>query len=418
MSRGISVTQIQRWISTANRLKRERRNEELIQAQAGQEKDMLPEQSLVSVDFNKETRVAHVVFEETQMYRTIDRYVTQNYVKYPIYSSWKTKCKTIKKTLKLTNERLEDLHCDSDRLVRIFANDIIAALNDDSLYPAWFIMRFYADEYKEKLSTIEQELNSFLSIEQGFIQGEEKEIKRTKDKIEAYKLVIQKTRPKYYKYYNKVDRIENAYRSVIKYIVSFGAYAYVVSKTRKSRLIKKRDSHKKTIDSAERSISEREEKIEELKKEISDAKAKIDKKKEETEKIKAEEYKAYYKKIKSVKPLEKSAQTNEFFPLKSFAGMAYQKVVGCYIIRNKENGRCYVGQSKDVYKRIKQHFRGTVPNNIIFAEDYYSSKNKEDLFEIMIIPKQTKDELDETERILIEEYQARAKGYNGTSGNT
>lgn len=119
MSRGISVTQIQRWISTANRLKRERRNEELIQAQAGQEKDMLPEQSLVSVDFNKETRVAHVVFEETQMYRTIDRYVTQNYVKYPIYSSWKTKCKTIKKTLKLTNERLEDLHCDSDRLVRI-----------------------------------------------------------------------------------------------------------------------------------------------------------------------------------------------------------------------------------------------------------------------------------------------------------
>ena len=171
MSRGISVTQIQRWISTANRLKRERRNEELIQAQAGQEKDMLPEQSLVSVDFNKETRVAHVVFEETQMYRTIDRYVTQNYVKYPIYSSWKTKCKTIKKTLKLTNERLEDLHCDSDRLVRIFANDIIAALNDDSLYPAWFIMRFYADEYKEKLSTIEQELNSFLSTEQGFIQG-------------------------------------------------------------------------------------------------------------------------------------------------------------------------------------------------------------------------------------------------------
>lgn len=279
-------------------------------------------------------------------------------------------------------------------------------------------MRFYADEYKEKLSTIEQELNSFLSTEQGFIQGEEKEIKRTKDKIEAYKLVIQKTRPKYYKYYNKVDRIENAYRSVIKYIVSFGAYAYVVSKTRKSRLIKKRDSHKKTIDSAERSISEREEKIEELKKEISDAKAKIDKKKEETEKVKAEEYKAYYKKIKSVKPLEKSAQTNEFFPLKSFAGMAYQKVVGCYIIRNKENGRCYVGQSKDVYKRIKQHFRGTVPNNIIFAEDYYSSKNKEDLFEIMIIPKQTKDELDETERILIEEYQARAKGYNGTSGNT
>ena len=268
------------------------------------------------------------------------------------------------------------------------------------------------------LLSTEQELNSFLSTEQSFIQEKEKEIKRTQDKIEAYKLVIQKTTPKYYKYYNKVDRIENAYRSIIKCIVSFGAYAYVVSKTRKSRLIKKRDSHKKTIDSAERSISEREEKIEELKKEISDAKAKIDTKKEETEKVKEEEYKAYYKRIKAVKPLAKSAQTNEFFPLKSLVGMSYQKIVGCYIIRNRENGRCYVGQSKDVYKRIRQHFRGTVPNNIIFAEDYYSSQNKEDLFEVMIIQKQTKDELDETERILIEEYQARAKGYNGTSGNT
>ena len=79
----------------------------------------------------------------------------------------------------------------------------------------------------------------------------------------------------------------------------------------------------------------------------------------------------------------------------------------------------YVGQSKDVYKRIKQHFHGTVPKNVIFAEDYYLSniENKEKLFEIKIIPCETKDELDKLERELIIEYDALNNGYNGTSGN-
>ena len=80
----------------------------------------------------------------------------------------------------------------------------------------------------------------------------------------------------------------------------------------------------------------------------------------------------------------------------------------------------YVGQSKDVLKRLKQHFKGTVPHNIIFAEDYYSSTfgNKEDLFEVKIIPCDTKDELDKTEKNLIEKYDAWRSGYNGTSGNS
>ena len=86
---------------------------------------------------------------------------------------------------------------------------------------------------------------------------------------------------------------------------------------------------------------------------------------------------------------------------------------------NNENGKCYVGQSKDVLKRLRQHFKGTEPINIIFANDYYSSSfvKKEDLFSVKIIPCQTKDELDRTERKLIEEYGARQTGYNSTVGN-
>lgn len=100
--------------------------------------------------------------------------------------------------------------------------------------------------------------------------------------------------------------------------------------------------------------------------------------------------------------------------------MEYQKIIGCYIIRNKENKKCYVGQSKDVLKRIRQHFKGTIPNNVIFAEDYYCalSEIRDNLFEIKIIPCETKDELDRTEKQLIEDYDAFNNGYNGTSGNT
>ena len=89
------------------------------------------------------------------------------------------------------------------------------------------------------------------------------------------------------------------------------------------------------------------------------------------------------------------------------------------MIRNREKDKYYVGQSKDVMKRIRQHFKGTVPANVIFAEDYYTSTfiNKEDLFEVKIIPCETKDELDDTERDLIKKYDSFQSGYNGTGGN-
>ncbi len=106
-------------------------------------------------------------------------------------------------------------------------------------------------------------------------------------------------------------------------------------------------------------------------------------------------------------------------PLKALSGIEYKKIVGCYLIHNRENDRYYVGQSKDVMKRLKQHFRGTVPNNVIFAQDYYSSEyeHKEDLFEVKIVPCSTKDELDRKEREYIRQYDANGSGYNSTSGN-
>ena len=71
-------------------------------------------------------------------------------------------------------------------------------------------------------------------------------------------------------------------------------------------------------------------------------------------------------------------------------------------------------------KRVcKQHFDGTNVKNIIFAEDYYCSQleNKDNLFEVRIIRLNTKDEMDQKEKELIEEYDSFNNGYNGTNGN-
>ncbi len=125
--------------------------------------------------------------------------------------------------------------------------------------------------------------------------------------------------------------------------------------------------------------------------------------------------------MKEVQPLQCELQEDKAFTLlKKVCGFEYQKIIGCYVIHNRENDKYYVGQSKDIIKRLKQHFKGTIPNNVIFAEDYYSTpvEKREDLFEVKIIPCQTKDELDRTEKKLIEDYNSYLTGYNGTNGNS
>lgn len=128
----------------------------------------------------------------------------------------------------------------------------------------------------------------------------------------------------------------------------------------------------------------------------------------------------YNKKLSEVKPLSNMVSQDESFTmLKLFSGLEYERIIGVYVIHNKEKDKYYVGQSKDVMKRIKQHFNGTIPKNTIFAEDYYTSQmeNRDDIFELKITRCETKDELDSLEKKLIYEYDSWNSGYNGTSGN-
>lgn len=87
--------------------------------------------------------------------------------------------------------------------------------------------------------------------------------------------------------------------------------------------------------------------------------------------------------------------------------------VGVYIIYNNTKAKYYVGQSKNVLKRVNNHFNGH-GNGDVYADYKYG-----DNFTIKMIQLKGSGftSLNELERHTIERYNAFAKGYNKTRGN-
>lgn len=417
----ISISAINRMISASNRRRKEEEREELINAQNGTRKEFPPTFSLVGVEFNSETRASKIEIEQAQKYRTVERYVTQNYQKYPIFSPWKIKTKSIKKTIKLTNAVLESLNRNEDPLIRTLAEEIVIALDSEDLQPSWFIKTFLEKEHKETINHISKETAEFCKAQRDKIQSLVEMNTVVQRDIEKQELELEQIRRKRTKILRKIECIESARGSFLLDFITLGIRPILHSSRRHTRLQRRLSTLDDELESGTdlivkntKSISFNEQTIKNLTQSIKD------REKETRKKIDAEIV-AFNAKVEEITPLPSSFIPDDaFIPLKAFVGMEYSKIVGCYIIRNREKNKYYVGQSKDVMKRIRQHFHGTMPNNIIFAEDYFSSTypNKEDLFEFKIIPCETKDELDKTERDLIEQYDAFNSGYNGTNGNT
>ena len=417
----LSITDVKRIVSASNRRAKEKERQNLINAQRGTEKELPPVLSLIKVDFNKDTRIAKIEFSQEQRYRTIVKYVTQNYVRHPIYSGWKIKRKSITKTLKLTNAALETLNTHDDELIRMFARDIVASLNNEDLYPAWFLVMCLGDDYKEKLADFDNERNIFVSKKESDIRTYNSNIKKNYADIQQCQNQLSEQNRKHIKLGHKYNKMLEAKKSILKSIFTLFVYNALTSQKRKDKYKMLFDKSAETIDFIEKSIKLSNESINAFQNKIEQAQAEIQNYDKELEVKKATEYKQYMKTLNQVRPLP-TACTNaaDFIPLKMLSGFEYTKIIGCYVIHNCENNKYYVGQSKDVIKRLHQHFKGTVPNNIIFAEDYYSApiEKRNDLFEVKIIECSTKDELDLTEKLLIDEYDAFHSGYNGTSGNT
>ena len=80
----IMVKEIQAIKSAIRAKEKDQEYRDLLAAQNSNLKDTKPTVMLQNVEFVPSTRVAKLTFEQKQNYRTIVRYITKNYVKYPI----------------------------------------------------------------------------------------------------------------------------------------------------------------------------------------------------------------------------------------------------------------------------------------------------------------------------------------------
>ncbi len=418
----IPISAINKLISSSRRREREKYNESLIEANKGLKKELSPVYDLIKVDFDDSSRNTKIEIQQTQQYRTIERYVTKNYVRYPVYSNWKTRSRVIKKSIKLTNASLEALNKNDDYIIRQLSDEIIIALNNEDLHPSWFIEKYINKEHEEKIQLIEQEALTFKKNKEDNILYWKNKSDVLSNTFPRHEKILKKLQKKLYVFQNKLNRANATPQNLFLSIITLGVRSLLLSNKRKQKLKLKIKKQTDLVDDKINFINNIKKEIEKYQNQVNENYQLLELNNIETSKRMNEEIYSYTEKLKEITPLSTTYISDDsFISLKKFIGLQYDKIIGCYIIHNKEqNQKYYVGQSKDVMKRINQHFKGLVPNNIIFAEDYYSTATdvRDNMFELKIIPCETKDELDKTEKELIEQYDAYNKGYNRTSGNS
>ena len=195
-------------------------------------KEMPPTYRIVSFDFNPETRACKIEFMQSVQYRTIERYVTQNYVKHPIYSGWKTKTKSIKKSIKLTNENLEKLPNNSEPLISEFAPEIIERINNDEFYPSWYLNELIMFNCAEKSDALRVEKDKIMSNIQVQLKKLDDEIQKYKREVFTIKNDLNKNKNKESKSKRIIDKIEKSSKPIVLKILTFGIYGMLVSKKR------------------------------------------------------------------------------------------------------------------------------------------------------------------------------------------
>lgn len=87
---------------------------------------------------------------------------------------------------------------------------------------------------------------------------------------------------------------------------------------------------------------------------------------------------------------------------------------GVYILYNKTKGKYYVGQGKQILNRINSHFTGK-GNGDVYADYKYGD---EFTIKAIALKKSGYKNLNDLERDTISTYEAFAKGYNKTRGNS
>lgn len=234
----ISTSLINRMLASSRAEKRREENRQLIQAQNGP-KELEPEYSIDYIDFNEQSRSTKIHFRKTVHYRTIDRYVQQNYERYPIYSGWKTKTSSFTKSIKLTNEELENLYQNTDEFLRDFAVEIITKLPEE-LTPSWYIKESIDTDYIQKINAQEDLTKSAHTELQNNLQNNNKKIAEIKQTISLKNNEKGKIKLKVTKLSEKVNNAEKRKKNLLLSVVTLFIYSYLRSEKRISKLISKK----------------------------------------------------------------------------------------------------------------------------------------------------------------------------------
>lgn len=94
-------------------------------------------------------------------------------------------------------------------------------------------------------------------------------------------------------------------------------------------------------------------------------------------------------------------------------------VCGIYKITNIKNDMCYIGQSKDIDERFKQHMKYGLGIDTPVGNKLYQAMKEigPENFTFELLEACPVEQLDEKEKFYIELYQAKDYGYNSINGN-
>lgn len=341
---------------------------------------------MACLDYNAISQIARIDFKLRTSYRTVTGYKQINGVRYRIYSDPKIKERYYRETFHVTADALERLDHPADEIVRLFREEVVIRLNCVTAVPSWAIKKWLQEErsgYEQYLSDLVAHKKQTLVNANHALETQSPAINKTIEKkthkIEVLNAKLQHRTGK------RADKLQAKINSVQSIVSDASA-----------KLTKLRDTVETSKNGLEAAELEQHSTVELLEREVPAL-------------------------IKSVRRLNQEDPAEDgFVLLAQYMLNPYTKITGVYVIRNNKNERCYVGQSKDVMKRLKQHFRNNQPVNPIFQHDYdmASSTERETLFSVKVISLGSKDELDRVEKDLIVVYSAYATGYNSTKGNT
>ena len=96
-----------------------------------------------------------------------------------------------------------------------------------------------------------------------------------------------------------------------------------------------------------------------------------------------------------------------------------QEICGIYKITNLKTEECYIGQARDIKKRIYEHMRAGLGVDTPQGNQLYSAMQEYGLenFSVELLEECDSQELNKKEKYYIKLYQADIVGYNISGGN-